>query len=127
MGDIALAHQQRRRRNPASRRGDRAGVGRQRAVPRGDDRHAGVARLAPVPADDRGRARQPVGARCAIGGGSKRRSPSLRQRSADIGSFLIETLQGVQLVVTSNAQARETGAVRGPQPRLRRRADVDAG
>jgi ATP-binding cassette, subfamily B, bacterial len=32
----------------------------------------------------------------------------LRQRSADIGSFLIETLQGVRLVVTSNAQARET-------------------
>jgi ATP-binding cassette subfamily B protein len=31
----------------------------------------------------------------------------LRQRSADIGSFLIETLQGVRLVVTSNAQARE--------------------
>jgi ATP-binding cassette, subfamily B, bacterial len=34
---------------------------------------------------------------------------TLRQRSADIGSFLIETLQGVRLVVTSNAQARETG------------------
>lgn len=32
----------------------------------------------------------------------------LRQRSADIGSFLIETLQGVRLVVTSNAQTRET-------------------
>jgi ATP-binding cassette subfamily B protein len=31
----------------------------------------------------------------------------LRQRSADIGSFLIETLQGVRLVVTSNAQERE--------------------
>jgi ATP-binding cassette subfamily B protein len=32
---------------------------------------------------------------------------SLRQASADIGSFLIETLQGVKLVVTSNAQERE--------------------
>ncbi len=31
----------------------------------------------------------------------------LRERSADIGSFLIETLQGMQLVVTSNAQERE--------------------
>ena len=32
---------------------------------------------------------------------------SLRQRSADIGSFLIETLQAMRLVVTANAQARE--------------------
>jgi ATP-binding cassette subfamily B protein len=32
---------------------------------------------------------------------------TLRQTSADIGSFLIETLQGVKLVVTSNAQQRE--------------------
>jgi ATP-binding cassette, subfamily B, bacterial len=31
----------------------------------------------------------------------------LRQRSADIGSFLIETIQGVRLVVTANAQERE--------------------
>src|SRR6266850_4412409 len=31
----------------------------------------------------------------------------LRQRSADIGSFLIETIQGVRLVVASNAQERE--------------------
>jgi ATP-binding cassette, subfamily B, bacterial len=31
----------------------------------------------------------------------------LRQRSAEIGSFLIETIQGVRLVVTSNAQERE--------------------
>src|SRR5581483_11567988 len=31
----------------------------------------------------------------------------LRRRSADIGSFLIETLQAVRLVVASNAQARE--------------------
>ncbi len=33
----------------------------------------------------------------------------LRQRSADIGSFLIETLQASTLVVTSNAQGRERG------------------
>ena len=32
---------------------------------------------------------------------------TMRQASADIGSFLIETLQGVKLVVTSNAQERE--------------------
>jgi len=36
----------------------------------------------------------------------------LRQRSADIGSFLIETLQSVKLVVTSNAQEREVGRFR---------------
>jgi ATP-binding cassette subfamily B protein len=32
---------------------------------------------------------------------------SLRQRSGEIGSFLIETLQAMRLVVTSNAQDRE--------------------
>ena len=37
------------------------------------------------------------------------RSADLRQRSADIGSFLIETLQGMRLVVTSNAERREVG------------------
>ena len=31
----------------------------------------------------------------------------VRERSADIGSFLIETIQGMRLVVASNAQARE--------------------
>ena len=36
----------------------------------------------------------------------------LRERSADIGSFLIETLQGMRLVVTSNAQAREAARFR---------------
>ena len=35
------------------------------------------------------------------------RVADLRQRSADIGSFLIETLQASTLIVTSNAQARE--------------------
>ena len=37
------------------------------------------------------------------------RSAELRQRSADIGSFLIETLQGMRTVVTSNAGRREVG------------------
>ena len=36
----------------------------------------------------------------------------LRQRSADLGSFLIETLQANTLVVSSNAQARETSRFR---------------
>jgi ATP-binding cassette subfamily B protein len=36
----------------------------------------------------------------------------LRQRSADIGSFLIETLQANTLVVTANAQAREVSRFR---------------
>ena len=33
---------------------------------------------------------------------------TLRQASATIGNFLIETLQGVKLVVTCNAQERES-------------------
>jgi ATP-binding cassette, subfamily B, bacterial len=40
------------------------------------------------------------------------RVAAMRQRSADIGSFLIETLQASTLVVASNAQARETGRFR---------------
>jgi ATP-binding cassette subfamily B protein len=36
------------------------------------------------------------------------RVADLRERSADLGSFLIETLQANTLVVASNAQARET-------------------
>ncbi|MGH9345732.1 MAG: ABC transporter ATP-binding protein [Vicinamibacterales bacterium] len=36
----------------------------------------------------------------------------LRERSADIGSFLIETLQGMRLVVSSNAQSREVSRFR---------------
>ena len=36
----------------------------------------------------------------------------LRQRSADIGSFLIETLQAMRLVVASNAQEREVARFR---------------
>jgi ATP-binding cassette subfamily B protein len=37
---------------------------------------------------------------------------SLRERSADIGSFLIETLQAMRLVVASNAQPREADRFR---------------
>lgn len=37
---------------------------------------------------------------------------TLRQRSADIGSFLIETVQAMRLVVTSNAQEREVARFR---------------
>jgi ATP-binding cassette subfamily B protein len=37
------------------------------------------------------------------------RVAELRQRSADIGSFLIETLQATTLVVSSNAQQKESG------------------
>jgi ATP-binding cassette subfamily B protein len=41
------------------------------------------------------------------------RVADLRQRSADIGSFLIETLQAASLVVASNAQQRERDRFRG--------------
>ena len=37
----------------------------------------------------------------------------LRHRSADIGTFLIETLQGMKLVVSSNAQEREVSRFSG--------------
>lgn len=37
----------------------------------------------------------------------------LRQRSSDIGTFLIETLQGMKLVVASNAQGREVSRFSG--------------
>ena len=37
---------------------------------------------------------------------------ALRQRSADIGSFLIETLQANTLIVSANAQSRETARFR---------------
>lgn len=40
------------------------------------------------------------------------RVATLRQRSSEIGSFLIETLQATTLTVTSNAQQRETGRFR---------------
>jgi ATP-binding cassette subfamily B protein len=42
----------------------------------------------------------------------EQRVRALRERSADIGSFLIETLQGMRLVVTSNAQEREVSRFR---------------
>lgn len=41
------------------------------------------------------------------------RVAELRQRSSDIGSFMIETLQAMSLVVASNAQAREGARFRG--------------
>jgi ATP-binding cassette subfamily B protein len=41
------------------------------------------------------------------------RVADLRQRSSDIGSFLIETLQAASLVVASNAQHREQERFRG--------------
>ncbi|MGH7468239.1 MAG: ABC transporter ATP-binding protein [Longimicrobiales bacterium] len=37
----------------------------------------------------------------------------LRERSADIGTFLIDTLQGMRLTVGANAQAREVDRFRG--------------
>jgi ATP-binding cassette subfamily B protein len=37
---------------------------------------------------------------------------TLRQRSAEIGSFLIETLQAIKLIVASNAQEREVARFR---------------
>ena len=46
------------------------------------------------------------------------RVKTLRERSADIGSFLIETLQGVKLVVTSNAQPREVDRFRAGNERF---------
>ncbi len=42
----------------------------------------------------------------------ERRVAALRQKSADIGSFLIETLQASTLVVSSNAQQREASRFR---------------
>ncbi len=41
------------------------------------------------------------------------RVATFRERSADIGNFLIETLQGVKLVVVSNAEDREVARFRG--------------
>jgi ATP-binding cassette, subfamily B, bacterial len=38
---------------------------------------------------------------------------AMRERSADIGSFLIETLQGMRLVVTSGAEVQEAERFRG--------------
>jgi ATP-binding cassette subfamily B protein len=42
----------------------------------------------------------------------ERRVRMLRERSAEIGSFLIETLQGMRLVVASNAEGREVARFR---------------
>jgi len=48
----------------------------------------------------------------------ERRVRDLRERSADIGSFLIETLQGMRLVVGSNAQGREVARFRAHNDRF---------
>jgi ATP-binding cassette subfamily B protein len=50
-----------------------------------------------------------------------RRVTGVREAGADVGSFLIETLQAVRLVVTSNAQEREVDRFR-----RKNRAFVDA-
>ena len=75
--------------------------------------------LAPLPARACGRS-------CATGGGSKRASPTCAQRSADIGSFLIETLQGYELVVDLERAAARDRRVSRLERRLHRRADGDA-
>ena len=54
------------------------------------------------------------------------RVATLRQRSADIGSFLIETLQAHTLIVSSNAQQREVGPLPAAERRVHRRADGHA-
>lgn len=46
------------------------------------------------------------------------RAGAVRQASADIGSFLIETLRGVRFVVTANAAAREQAAFRARHGRF---------
>ncbi len=48
----------------------------------------------------------------------EKRVAVLRERSADIGSFLIETLQGVRLVVAANAQEREVQRFRSRNGRF---------
>ena len=45
--------------------------------------------------------------------GLEQRVKVMRERSADIGNFLIETLQGMKLIVASNAQEREIDRFRG--------------
>ncbi len=48
----------------------------------------------------------------------EQRVRALRERSADIGSFLIETLQAMRIIVASNAQQRETDRFRGLNDRF---------
>ena len=50
----------------------------------------------------------------------------VRERSADIGSFLIDTIQGMRLVVSANAQAREEARFRSGNDSFVARADADA-
>ena len=85
-------------------------------------RHADLARLAVVSHRHGDAAAERVGARASIGDRLEARSAELRQRSADIGSFLIETLQGMRTVVTSNAEQREVGTVHAAERRVHRDA-----
>ena len=48
---------------------------------------------------------------------------ALRERSADLGSFLIDTLQGMRTVVTSGAERREVSALQPAERRVHRHAD----
>lgn len=45
-------------------------------------------------------------------GALEARTAEVRRRNADVGSFLVETLQGLRLVVASNAEAREAARFR---------------
>ena len=82
---------------------------------------AGVARCRGCSSSRVGdRAARRLGAGALPRRGSRARSRSLRQRSADIGSFLIETLQAMRLVVTSNAQEREVERFRERNDGVRR-------
>ena len=127
LGDVDVAHQQRHRRDPAHRRRNRAGLGRQRAVPRSAPSRC-------WPGSTRGcssstaatRAARRLGAGALPRAGSRPRWHVVRQRSADIGSFLIETLQAMRLVVASNAQEREVARFRARNDAFVARADVDA-
>ena len=82
--------------------------------------------VAAVPGDRRHRAVRALGAGEHYRARLETEVAVVRQRSADIGSFLIETLQGVRLVVTSNAQEREVERFRERNAAFMRRADVDA-
>ncbi len=65
-------------------------------------------------------------ARASTGRGWKNEITVLRERSADIGSFLIETLQAMKLVVTAQRAGARGRALRREEPRVHPRAHVDA-
>ena len=99
--------QQRRRRDPAGRGRVAARLGGQRAVPgrqrrrdaAGSTRGCALVGVALVPLS--------VWALSRYARSSPTRASPCARRAPAIGSFLIETLQGMRLVVTSNAQQRE--------------------